>query len=57
MDGIILNEGRAWRIQRKPLDQVVERCDNKAVIGGSIQVGNHYFLILLIFLIYFKTFY
>ena len=38
-------------MQRKPLDQVVERCINinKAVIEGSIQVGNHYVLILLIF--------
>ena len=48
-DGIILNEGIAWRMQGEPLDQVVERCDNKAVIGGSIEVGNHYFFILLIF--------
>ena len=54
MDGIVLNEGIAWRMQRKPLDQVVERCDNKAVIGGSIQVGNHYFLVLLIFCIKFN---
>ena len=33
----------AWRMQRKPLDQVVEHCINKAVIEGSIQVGNYYF--------------